>query len=83
MTPLSTGTILVRQRRFELPCPYERYHLKVVRLPISPSPQKDCKLRQKKYTIQKLSFNISFCKPIYTRIIIIKNCDLKMNTGGV
>jgi hypothetical protein len=29
----------VRQRRFELPSPFRRYHLKVVRLPISPSPQ--------------------------------------------
>jgi site-specific DNA recombinase len=29
----------VRQRRFELPHPFGRYHLKVVRLPISPSPQ--------------------------------------------
>ena len=28
----------MRQRRFELPRPFGRYHLKVVRLPISPSP---------------------------------------------
>jgi hypothetical protein len=31
--------LYVRQRRFELPHPFGRYHLKVVRLPISPSPQ--------------------------------------------
>ncbi len=34
----------VRQRRFELPRPFGRYHLKVVRLPISPSPHTEvCK----------------------------------------
>ena len=31
--------LLVRGRRFELPSPCGRYHLKVVRLPISPSGQ--------------------------------------------
>ena len=30
---------LVRKRRFELPRQLRRYHLKVVRLPISPPPQ--------------------------------------------
>ena len=29
----------VRKRRFELPHPFGRYHLKVVRLPVSPPPQ--------------------------------------------
>lgn len=40
---------LVRQRRFELPHPFGRYHLKVVRLPVSPSPHllKDCKCKWK------------------------------------
>ena len=33
-----SGFYGVRQRRFELPHPFGRYHLKVVRLPISPSP---------------------------------------------
>ena len=28
----------VRKRRFELPCQLRRYHLKVVRLPVSPPP---------------------------------------------
>ncbi len=32
----------VRQRRFELPSPFRRYHLKVVRLPVSPSPHTIC-----------------------------------------
>jgi len=29
----------VRERRLELPCPCGRYHLKVVRLPVSPPAQ--------------------------------------------
>ncbi len=31
-----SSSILVHERRFELPCPCGRYHLKVVRLPVSP-----------------------------------------------
>ena len=40
--PNQSLSLSVRQRRFELPHPFGRYHLKVVRLPISPSPQKKC-----------------------------------------
>ena len=35
----SRGHSFVRKRRFELPCQLRRYHLKVVRLPVSPPPQ--------------------------------------------
>ena len=38
---------LVRKRRFELPQSFDRYHLKVVRLPISPPPQQACKFSWK------------------------------------
>ena len=44
---LFCSPLSVRKRRFELPQPFDRYHLKVVRLPISPPPRQAANVIEK------------------------------------